>query len=157
MRARRAGTRALTFVPLHRGRDVRSRPLGSRAALSALGSAPGPPRWPLPVRSHSPPDLLARRPRPGLSDPLFAPPPRGKLRRRAPRRPAPCASRARPPVRGRLAVPSSSSGARGRREGASLGWARTLGEVLARGRLGRAYKSSSSNRGAANPLRGGGD
>lgn len=40
MGARRAGTRALTFVPLHRGHGVSSSLLGSGAELSALGSAP---------------------------------------------------------------------------------------------------------------------
>lgn len=116
--ARRARARALTFVPLHRGRGVRSRPLRSGAALSALGSAPRPPRWPLPVRSRSPPDLLARPPRPGLSDPVPArrAAPAGELRRRAPQRPAPCASRALLPARGRQPVPSRPGPGGGGRE-----------------------------------------
>lgn len=158
VRARRAGTRALTFVPLHRDRGVRSRPLGSRAALSALGSAPRPPRWPLPVRSRSPPDLLARRQRPGLSDPVPArrTAPAGELRRRAPRHSARCASRALPSARGRLAAPSRPGPGGGGRAGGST-VPEPGGEVLARGGLGRAYESRSSNRRAANPLPGGGD
>lgn len=119
--------------PLYRS-IVRSRPLGSGAALSALGSAPGPPRWPLPVRSRSPPDLLARRPRPGRSDPVPArrAAPAGDLRRRA--LAAPRSVRAPGPAR-RPRPPGSSfsSGTRGRREGARLGSAQTLEEVLAGG------------------------
>lgn len=82
--ARRAGTRTLTFVPLHGDLGVRSRPLGSGAALSGLGSAPRAPRWPRPVRSRSPPDLPARLPRPGRSDPGPGrrAAPLGQLRRR---------------------------------------------------------------------------
>lgn len=48
-------------------RSSRSAPM-LRSPLSALGSAPGAPRWPLPVMSRSQPDLLARLPLPGPSD-----------------------------------------------------------------------------------------
>lgn len=49
-------------------------PRGSALALRSRLSAPRPgrPRWPLPVRSRSRPDLLARPPRPGPSDPVPA-------------------------------------------------------------------------------------
>lgn len=64
------GARALTFVPLHRGASGSLLSARLRAALSALGSAPPAPRWPLPVRSRSRPDLLAKLPRRGPSDPV---------------------------------------------------------------------------------------
>ena len=105
-------TRALTFVPLHRGLGSRSLPLGSGAALSAHSSAPGAPRWPLPVMSRSLPDLPERLLPSGPCDlvrvrgaaPTGELPPRKSVR-----------TRARSPPR-RLAAPSRLGPCGGGRE-----------------------------------------
>ena len=133
-------------------------PRGSAPALRSLRSAPRPglPRWPLPVRSRSRRDLLARLPRPGPSDPVLSrrAGPAGELRGR-PWRTFSAQVRARPGPhscgRGRLAAASRPGpgmvGGRPRR-------AQTLGEAPGRGGLGRAYESRSSSRRSANPLPG---
>lgn len=136
--------RALPAARLRRC-TLRSRLRAPAAALAPpreVTLAAGPPGAPAAPGALGPRPRPARRPRGGTPLPSPAAPSSARV-------PGP-APRPRPPAS------SFSSGTRGRRQGARLCCARTLGEVLARGGLGRAYKSRSSNS-AANPLPGGGD
>lgn len=124
------------------GLGVRSWPLGSDAALSALGSAPGAPRWPLPVMSRSQPDLQARLPLPGPSDfvPVRRAAPAGELRCPAGRT---FGARVRAHPAHSRTPPGSAfpSGPLGRREGTRPRRAHTL-----RGRLRGGAGSSEPTR-----------